>query len=279
MAEEIRNGAEEIELEENGAEEEGENIAAAFDEDEESEDIEIEDEEDDGGESDGDQEGDPALEPEDGEENKNTDGDGEEEKGGDGDAKKDTDGNAEIERLKREIEEKDRVIEKRNKAIRYLGYSVADADELAERDVAVGDEESRMRDYVAGKLKADYDMVTAAYPWAENEQKSVEGFGEKYLEFMRYNEHRMTALDAFRIANADAIAQHEKESAAQADVRAIERRAVRNMKNKEHQKGVGGAGGGKPVTIPRETYNMYKAINPGVTDREIVRHYTKTHQK
>lgn len=279
MTEEIRNDAEEIELEEGGAEEE-ENIEDMFDEDEESEDIEIEDDgEEDGGKSDGDQEGDPSLETEDGDGKETADADGEEKKDGDGDAKKDADGKAEIERLKREIEEKDRIIEKRNKAIRYLGYSENDADELAERDVSVGDEERQMRDYVAGKLKADYDMVTAAYPWAANEQKSVEGFGEKYLEFMRYNEHRMTALEAFRIANADAISQHEKESAAQADVRAIERRAVRNMKNKEHQKGVGGAGGGKPVTIPRETYNMYKAINPGVTDREIVSHYTKTHQK
>ena len=117
------------------------------------------------------------------------------------------------------------------------------------------------------------------YPWAANEAKSVDGFGEKFMRVMQYNEDKMTALDAFEVSHAQEIDEHRHKQTVSADIRAAERRAVRNMSNKEHQKGVGKSGGGNAVTIPKAVYEQYRAFNPDVTDKEIARHYSKDKKK
>lgn len=251
------------ELEIDDAEEtEDEDIEAVIedDEDEESEDAELDD--GDEGDEDEETEADGAALAE--ENSQRTDA---------GNEKK-TD-EAEIERLKRELAEKDKIIERKNRALKYAGYEDGGSDALGSGLDGEPNDARYAEEFIREKRKADYELVTMKYPWAANEAKSVEDFGEKFMRVMRYNEDKMTALDAFEVSHAQEIAAHRHKETVSADIRAAERRAVRNMSNKEHQKGVGKSGGGNAVTVPKAVYDFYKAFNPDVTDKEIARHYKK----
>ena len=186
---------------------------------------------------------------------------------------------AEIERLKRELAEKDKIIEQKNKALRFVGYDENNSEALASgfdgTQQEKGDAARYAAEFAREKRQADYDLVVMKYPWAANEAKSVDGFGEKFMRVMQYNEDKMTALDAFEVSHAQEIDEHRHKQTVSADIRAAERRAVRNMSNKEHQKGVGKSA----VTIPKAVYEQYRAFNPDVTDKEIARHYSKDKKK
>lgn len=190
---------------------------------------------------------------------------------------------AEIERLKRELAEKEKIIEQKNKALRFVGYDENNSEALASgfdgTQQEKGDAARYAAEFAREKRQADYDLVVMKYPWAANEAKSVDGFGEKFMRVMQYNEDKMTALDAFEVSHAQEIDEHRHKQTVSADIRAAERRAVRNMSNKEHQKGVGKSGGGNAVTIPKAVYEQYRAFNPDVTDKEIARHYSKDKKK
>ena len=187
---------------------------------------------------------------------------------------------AEIERLKRELAEKEKIIEQKNKALRFVGYDENNSEALASGFDGTQQEKgdaARAAEFAREKRQADYDLVVMKYPWAANEAKSVDGFGEKFMRVMQYNEDKMTALDAFEISHAQEINEHRHKQTVSADIRAAERRAVRNMSNKEQ--GVGKSGGGNAVTIPKAVYEQYRAFNPDVTDKEIARHYQRDKKK
>lgn len=276
--EEPTGGAQNAESEE--GDENADVVVEDGDGEEESENVELdeEDEESEGDESDG-REEDEAADGDAPEESETSLAD---ERAADAKPKAD---DGEVERLKRELAAKDKLIERQDGVLRRAGYTDDEIDRLAKGET-VGirppekasrpdsEEDAEVR-FATEKRQADYDLVTMKYPWAANEQKSVDGFGEKFLRVMQYNEDKMTALDAFEISHAAEIDAHRHKEAVNADIRAAERRAVRNMQNKEHQKGVGKSGGGNAVVVPRAVYEQYKAFNPDASDREIARHYKK----
>lgn len=75
-----------------------------------------------------------------------------------------------------------------------------------------------------------------------------------------------TLSDAWYSVNRDRIQQHNQEAA--------RLQAQASMRSKEHLQATGSVGAGAP-TVPREEMDLYRMMNPNMTDEQIQRHYAK----
>lgn len=74
-----------------------------------------------------------------------------------------------------------------------------------------------------------------------------------------------TLVDAFRIANGDALRRRAAEARRQAEL---------NSRGKSHLRSTRSRGAGT-VTVPREVKNAYRELMPNATDMEILAHYNR----
>lgn len=77
-------------------------------------------------------------------------------------------------------------------------------------------------------------------------------------------------VDAYRLANYDALTQQAAEKSRQA--------AINAAKSKEHLTPTAQRGAGA-VTVPEDIKAEYRMLNPGITDAEIQKHYQKYMKK
>lgn len=77
----------------------------------------------------------------------------------------------------------------------------------------------------------------------------------------------MDFLDAYRLANMDAIADGKAERARQA--------AQMNQRGKEHLVSTGNPRGGGAASVPPDQMKLYRMMNPKATDAQIQAHFNK----
>lgn len=91
-----------------------------------------------------------------------------------------------------------------------------------------------------------------------------------YPRFYELVQRGNTFIDAFRLANFDALTQGAAAGARQAAVNAV--------RSREHLEQTKTRGAGA-VSVPAEVREQYRLFNPDVTDEEIQRHYQKNHKE
>lgn len=75
------------------------------------------------------------------------------------------------------------------------------------------------------------------------------------------------AIDAYKLANMDSISQDLGRQAAQAE--------LGKLRGKNHLKATGNSRGGGDVSVPPSQMRMFRALNPGKSDAEIIKYYNK----
>ena len=73
------------------------------------------------------------------------------------------------------------------------------------------------------------------------------------------------AIDAYKLANMDRISEDRGRKAALA--------TMNNLRGKDHLKAAAGGRGGGDVAVPPSQMRMFRALNPGKSDAEIIRYY------
>mgnify|MGYP001750559190 CR=1 FL=1 len=77
-------------------------------------------------------------------------------------------------------------------------------------------------------------------------------------------------VDAYKLANFDTLAAKRAAAAKQ--------RALNQTAGKAHLQPTQGKESGQAVVVPPEIRAMYKEMNPGISDKEIAKHYVKSMQ-
>lgn len=93
---------------------------------------------------------------------------------------------------------------------------------------------------------------------------------ETYPRFLELVRRGNTLLDAYRLANLDALASGAAAATRQAAINAVQ--------SKQHMGQTKERGTGA-LRVPEDVKAMYRALNPGATDAEIQAHYNRSHKK
>ena len=92
---------------------------------------------------------------------------------------------------------------------------------------------------------------------------------DNYDEFYALVKKGNTLVDAYKLANFDMLSQRGAEGAKQA--------AINSLQGKQHMGATQTRGSGA-APVPQDIKEMYRALNPGVTDAEISAHWQKNHK-
>ncbi len=93
---------------------------------------------------------------------------------------------------------------------------------------------------------------------------------ETYPRFLELVRRGNTLLDAYRLANLDALTSGAAAATRQAAINAVQ--SKRHM-GQTKERGTGA------LRVPEDVRAMYRALNPGATDAEIQAHYNRSHKK
>ena len=93
---------------------------------------------------------------------------------------------------------------------------------------------------------------------------------ETYPKFYELVKKGNTLVDAYRLANFEALTSSAAAATRQA--------ALNNLQGKQHMGQTKERGAGA-MSVPAEVKEMYRALNPGATDAEIQAHYNRSHKK
>lgn len=93
---------------------------------------------------------------------------------------------------------------------------------------------------------------------------------ETYPRFLELVRRGNTLLDAYRLANIDALTSGAAAATRQAAINAVQ--SKRHM-GQTKERGTGA------LRVPEDVRAMYRALNPGATDAEIQAHYNRSHKK
>lgn len=93
---------------------------------------------------------------------------------------------------------------------------------------------------------------------------------ETYPRFLELVKRGNTLLDAYRLANIDALTSGAAAATRQAAINAVQ--SKRHM-DRTKERGTGA------MRVPEDVKAMYRALNPGATDAEIQAHYNRSHKK
>ena len=94
---------------------------------------------------------------------------------------------------------------------------------------------------------------------------------ETYPKLYEMVQRGYDLADAYRLANFAELSKREAGAARQSAINAV--------KSKSHLAPVAERSGTAEIVVPEETKQLYRQLNPGVTDDEIKRHYAKSHKK
>ena len=94
---------------------------------------------------------------------------------------------------------------------------------------------------------------------------------ETYPKLYEMVQRGYDLADAYRLANFTELSKREAGAARQSAINAV--------KSKSHLAPVAERSGTAEIVVPEETKQLYRQLNPGVTDDEIKRHYAKSHKK
>lgn len=90
--------------------------------------------------------------------------------------------------------------------------------------------------------------------------------GDAFAGYVR--EKGLSFLDAFKLANADAMAE--------AKARAASEGAARNAASKGHLRSINSPAGGVSVDVPKEVVKLYRDLRPDLTMEQIRQDYART---
>lgn len=93
---------------------------------------------------------------------------------------------------------------------------------------------------------------------------------ESYPQLYAMVQRGYDLADAYRLANFTELSKREAGAARQSAINAV--------KSKSHMVPAAERSGASEVVVPEETKQLYRQLNPGVTDDEIKRHYAKSHR-
>jgi len=119
---------------------------------------------------------------------------------------------------------------------------------------------------------ADKARIDAEIAEIRKLNPEIQGFGDILKmdtapKFREYIGLGYRAIDAYRLANMEAISQKMGQQAAQAQARKIQ--------GKDHLRSSGNARGAGDVSVPPDQMRMFRALNPGKTDAEITKFYNQ----
>ena len=94
---------------------------------------------------------------------------------------------------------------------------------------------------------------------------------ETYPKLYEMVQRGYDLADAYRLANFTELSKREAGAARQSAINAV--------KSKNHLAPVAERSGTAEIVVPEETRQLYRQLNPGVSDDEIKRHYARSHKK
>ena len=130
--------------------------------------------------------------------------------------------------------------------------------------------EQANEEYRRAQMQAQLEREIAQIAAIDPTVKSLDDLVrlENYPQIYERVNQGMSIYDAWRLENMDAILEAGRKGAAQ--------QAAVNQAGKDHLRATKGRGtGGQMKSVPAEEMDMYRALNPGVTDQEITEHYNR----
>lgn len=168
-----------------------------------------------------------------------------------------------------EAERKASILKKSGMSDAEFSAFVASLPEVREAKQAQAQAEKAQREANEAQAKAQVDEqlkeIGKLNP-SIRELKDLAGM-ETYPKFYELVKKGNTLVDAYRLANFEALTQGTAAEARQA--------AINNLQGKQHM-GQTQARGTGAVSVPAEVKEMYRMLNPGATDAEIQAHYNRS---
>ena len=162
--------------------------------------------------------------------------------------------------------------EKKKEVAESAGMNDAEFDSFINnlpsvRDYRRAAEEARME-----KRKTILSEQITAIGKLDPSVKTVEDLTRRpeYQQIYDYVKRGISIVDAFKLANYDALTQNAAAASRQA--------AINAANSKDHMAPTQTRGSGA-VTVPADVKEMYKIYNPTATDAEIQAHYAKYHKQ
>lgn len=169
-------------------------------------------------------------------------------------------------------ERKERIQKKSGLTEEEFNAFVNDLPEVKQAKQAKAEAEKAQREANEAQAKAQVEEqlkeIGKLNP-SIRELKDLAGM-ETYPKFYELVKKGNTLVDAYRLANFEALTQGTAAEARQA--------AINNLQGKQHM-GQTQARGTGAVSVPAEVKEMYRMLNPGATDAEIQAHYNRSRKK
>ena len=160
--------------------------------------------------------------------------------------------------------------EQQQQALAAAGLSPAMLNQMIESNPAVQQAKAMVaqQQQVMGQqaLDAQIRAISAIDP-------DIKGLGditkmETFNQFDALVRQGYALVDAYKLANFDTLAAKRAGAARQ--------RALNQTAGKAHLQPTQGKASGQAVTVPPDVRAMYREMNPGISDKEIAKHYART---
>ena len=125
-------------------------------------------------------------------------------------------------------------------------------------------------EYRRAQMQAQLEREIAQIAAIDPTVKSVDDLVrlDSYPKIYERVNQGMSIYDAWRLENMDAILEAGRKGAAQ--------QAAVNQAGKEHLRATRGRGAGNQMqAVPAEELDMYRALNPGLSDKDFAEHYNR----
>ena len=169
-------------------------------------------------------------------------------------------------------ERKDRVLKKSGMSDEEFDAFVSDLPEVkaAREAQAAAERAQREANEAQARVKMDEQLREIGKLNPNIRELRDLAAMETYPKFYELVKRGNTLVDAYRLANFEALTN----SAAQATRQA----AINSVQSKQHMGATRERGTGT-MSVPADVKEMYRALNPGATDAEIQSHYNRAHRK
>ena len=161
--------------------------------------------------------------------------------------------------------------EKKKEVAESAGMNDAEFDAFVQNLPSVRDYRRAAEEARQQKQKMVLDEQITAIGKLDPSVKTVDDLVKRpeYKQVYDYVKKGISIVDAFKLANYDALTQNAAAASRQA--------AMNAANSKEHLAPTQTRGSGA-VTVPADVKEMYKLYNPNATDAEIQAHYAKFHK-
>lgn len=164
-------------------------------------------------------------------------------------------------------------LEQQRAQLQEAGMSEADFDGMVNNDPRVQQAqqiiEENKRQQSIREMNEGLEAIRKLDPSVKTFQDLIDH--ESYAQMNELFKQGVKVADAFKLANFDRLMQGKQAAAKQ--------QVLNETASKQHMIPTGQKGTGDEVIVPQETMDIYKALNPHMTEAQIKEHYKKSHKR